>query len=126
MIDVACFAAITCGVPYVTITSTLSRTNSVAISANRSARPSAQRYSIAKVRPSIQPNWRSRCRKAAIHWTWAEGVVGPKNPMVGSLPAWARAPSGHAAAPPSAAINSRRRRKLRICPSRAGSPTEAD
>src|SRR5262245_52892570 len=36
-------------VAYVTIISTLSRTNSAAMSAARSARPSAQRYSIATV-----------------------------------------------------------------------------
>jgi hypothetical protein len=35
-----------------TMTPTLSRTNSAAISAERSLRPSAQRYSIATVRPS--------------------------------------------------------------------------
>src|SRR5262249_51314361 len=48
MADVACFTARTCGVPEVTMTSTLSRTNSVAISAARSVRPFAQRYSIAR------------------------------------------------------------------------------
>ena len=68
MTDVACFAAMTGAVPDVTMTSTLSRTNSAAISAKRSLRPSAQRYSIAMVRPSIQPSSRSRCTKAAIHW----------------------------------------------------------
>ena len=110
MTDVACLAAITCGVPQVTITSTLSRTNSVAISAKRSVRPSAQRYSIAKLRPSTQPSSRRRCRKAMTHWLWAAGVVGPKKPMVGSFPACcARAVSGHvAAAPPSSVMNSRR------------------
>src|SRR5262245_52978222 len=46
--------------PTVTITSTLSRTNSAAISPKRSGLPSAQRYSIARVRPSIQPSSRSR------------------------------------------------------------------
>src|SRR5262245_21186845 len=36
-------------------------------------------------------------------------ALAPKNPMVGSLPACcARAASGHAAAPPSKAMNSRR------------------
>ena len=68
MTDVACFAARTAAVPAVTMTSTLSRTNSAAISAKRSLRPSAQRYSIATVRPSIQPSSRSRCTKAAVHW----------------------------------------------------------
>ena len=57
--------------PDVTMTSTLSRTNSAAISAKRSLRPSAQRYSIATVRPSIQPSSRSRCTKAATHWLQA-------------------------------------------------------
>ena len=110
MTDVACFAARTVGVPDVTMTSTLSRTNSAAISAKRSSRPSAQRYSIVTVRPSIQPSSRSRCTKAATQSLAAERVVGPKNPMVGSFPACcARAASGHAAAaPPSSVMNSRR------------------
>src|SRR5262249_23475838 len=56
IIVVACFAAKIDWVPYVTITSTLSRTNSAAISAARSLRPSAQRYSIATFRPSLQPS----------------------------------------------------------------------
>ena len=51
----------------VRMTSTLRRTNSAAISAKRSLRPSAQRNSIATVRPSIQPSSRSRCTKAAVY-----------------------------------------------------------
>src|SRR5262249_37968836 len=47
MTDVACLAAKTMPVPDVTITSTLRWTNSAAISAARSVRPSVQRYSIA-------------------------------------------------------------------------------
>src|SRR4029077_5546075 len=43
---------------FVTMTSTLRRTNSSAISTLRSGRPSDQRYSIAMVRPSIQPSSR--------------------------------------------------------------------
>ena len=109
MTDVACFAA-TAALPPATMTSTLSRTNSAAISAKRSLRPSAQRYSIARLRPSIQPSSRSRCTKAAVHGPQAEAVVVPRNPMVGSFPACcARAASGHAAAaPPSSVMNSRR------------------
>ena len=85
--------------PVVTMISTLSRTNSAAISSKRSLRPSAQRYSIATVRPSIQPSSRSRCTKAAVQWLQAEGRRAPRNPMVGSLPGCcARAASGHAAA----------------------------
>src|SRR5262249_39746953 len=60
MADVACFSARTCDVPDVTIMSTFSRTNSAAMSADRSSRPSLQRYSMAIVRPSIQPSSRSR------------------------------------------------------------------
>jgi len=89
----------TCGVPDVMMISTLSRTNSAAISARRSSRPSAQRYPIATVRPSIQPSSRSRCTKAATHSLAAERVLWPKKPMVGSFAdCCARAASGHAAA----------------------------
>ena len=64
---VTCFTVRTARLPKVTMTSTLSRTNSAANSAARSVRPSDQRYSIATVRPSIQPRSR-RCRtKAAAH-----------------------------------------------------------
>ena len=109
--DVVCFAAGTAP-PAVTITSTLSRTNSVAISANRSLRPSAQRYSIAIVRPSIQPSSRNRRSKAVVHWLQPEDVPVPKNPIVSSLPACcARTASGHAATvlQPSRMTKSRRR-----------------
>src|SRR5262249_55030481 len=108
MTDVACFAARS-AVPDVTMTSTFSWTSSAAISTNRSSRPSAQRSSPRMVRPSIQPKSRNRCTKAATHWLQAEGVVVPRNPMVGSFPACcARATSGHAAAPPRSEMNSRR------------------
>jgi hypothetical protein len=53
MAEVACLAARIDGVPYVTMISTLRRTNSATISAG-SLRPSAQRYSIAIVRPSAR------------------------------------------------------------------------
>jgi hypothetical protein len=62
MTDVACLAARTGGVLCVRMTSTLSRTNSAAISAKRSLRPSAQRTSIATLRPSTQPSSRIRCK----------------------------------------------------------------
>jgi hypothetical protein len=40
---------------------------------------------------------------------WAEGVVAPKTPMVGSFPGCcARAATGHATVPPSRVMNSRR------------------
>ena len=84
--DVACFEAVTAGVPDVTMTSTLSPTNSAANSAKRSSRPSLQRYSIATLRPSIQPSSRSRCARETTHSLPAERVFGPKKPIVGSLP----------------------------------------
>src|SRR6516165_9529054 len=106
--DVACFAATTAA-PNVTIISTLSRTNSAAISATRSGRASAHRTSIAALRPSIQPSSRSRCTNAATHWPWIEGVLEPKNPIIGSLAGCcARVARGQAAAPPSSVMNSRR------------------
>ncbi len=86
MTVVACFAATTARVPAVTMISTLSRTNSAAISAKRSSRPSPQRYSIVMVRPSIRPSSRNRCTKAAVHSVAAERVLRPKKPMVGSSP----------------------------------------
>jgi len=42
------------------------------------SRPSAQRYSISIVRPSIQPNSRSRCHKTATRWACVAGVLTPK------------------------------------------------
>ena len=108
--DVACFAASAGAVPVAIMTSTLRRTNSAAISANRALRPSAQRYSIAMVRPSIQPRSCKRWTRAATRWLSAEGVAPPKTPMVGNLPACcAFAASGHTAAePPSSVMNWRR------------------
>jgi hypothetical protein len=91
------------------MTSTLSRTNSAAISAKRSLRPSAQRNSIAMVRPSIQRSSPSLRTKASVHGRQVETAAAPKNPMVGSLPGrCARAASGHpTAAPPTSDMKSR-------------------
>ena len=78
------------------MTSTLSRMNSAAISAKRSPRPSAQRYSIATVRFSIQPSSRSRCTKASVDALSNVALFAPRNPMVGNfVGCWARAASGH-------------------------------
>jgi len=107
--DVACFAAMVGGVLCVRITSTLSRTNSSAISAKRSVRPSPQRYSIATLWPSVQPSARSRCTKAAVKWLISAAVPEAISPMVGSLLACcARTAHGHATAPPSSVMKSRR------------------
>ena len=108
----ACFAAkLVARVPPVTMMSTLIRENSAAISAKRSLRASAQRYSIAIVRPSIQPRSWSRRANAAARSFSARGVLSPKKPTIGRFTACcARAASGHAAAaPPSNVMNSRHR-----------------
>src|SRR6516165_4981125 len=96
------------GVLCVTITSTLSRTSSFASLLKRSVCPSAQRYSITRLRPSTQPNSRIRCTKVAVHWLCAAALPVPSNPMVAAFACCARAASGHAAAPPSNVMNSRR------------------
>jgi hypothetical protein len=46
-------------------------------SAKRSVRPSPQRYSIATLRPSVQPSSRNRWTKAAVHWLCAAAVPEP-------------------------------------------------
>src|SRR5262249_16780260 len=103
IVDVACFT-VGAELEFVTIISALSRANSAANSAGRSGRPFVQRYSIATVRPSIQPSSRSRAAKAAVHGPQDVGSA----PI--SLPACCpRAASGHAAAaPPSSDMNARR------------------
>src|SRR5262249_21929423 len=60
-------------------------TNSAAIAGNGSLWPSAERCSIATVRPSIHPSSRSRCTKAATDWPKAKGVLTPRKPIVGNL-----------------------------------------
>ena len=63
---------------------------------------------------------RNRCTKAGVRWPSVASVPKPKYPMVGSFASCcARAASGHAAAPPSAASNSRRPMVTVIRPSRA-------
>jgi hypothetical protein len=85
IVDVACFDAKSAG-PAVTMASTLSRTNSDAISVARLLLPSAQRYSIATVRPSSHPRLRSCWTKAAVYGLQTEAEAPPKNPIVGNLP----------------------------------------
>jgi hypothetical protein len=110
MVEVACLAAMIFGFECVTIISTLSRTNSAANSGERSKRPSAHRYSIAMVRPSTQPSSCNRRTKAEVHWLWPDGVLEPRNPMVGSFAVCcARVVSGQVtAAPPRSVMNLRR------------------
>ena len=99
----ACFAALTAALPLVTITSTFNRTKSRAFSTNRSLLPSAQRYSIATVRPSIHPCSRIRWTNAAVQVLWADCDSEPRNPTTGIAGSCARTPSGHATAPPTSA-----------------------
>ncbi len=110
IVDVDCFAARTIGFAYVTMTSTLIRTNSAASSAARSLLPSAQRYSIIMLRPSIQPSSRNFCKNAVSHSPWPAGVPEPKKPMVGSFSSCCvLAASGQVATvPPISPMNSRR------------------
>ncbi len=97
-------------VPVATMTSTFCRTNSAAISAASSGRPSHQRYSIVIVRPLLQPSESMRPVKAATQGRQADASL-PKIPMMGSLPGCCeRAASGQmTAAPPASSIKSRRR-----------------
>src|SRR5207248_2412437 len=73
-----------------------------------SSRPSAQRCWIATLRPSTNPASLSPRRNAATMFSRdADGVL-RRNPTTGIDGCCPRAPSGHAAALPSRAMNSRR------------------
>jgi hypothetical protein len=130
--DVGSFATSAGMVAQVATTSTFARTNSAAISAARSRRPSAQRISNTTLRPSLQPNSFSRCTRAANQWLATAGPAAPKKPMIRNFACCAIPATGHAAAaPPSSAMNSRltqspRRRwrpGLEIIQGRAPSPS---
>jgi hypothetical protein len=71
-----CFITMESLVDDVTIRSTLSRTNSAAISSSCLGRPAAQRDSIVIVWPSIQPSSRSRCKNAPVLRLGIRGFVG--------------------------------------------------
>src|SRR5262249_36283960 len=66
MVVIVCLSMVA-ALPYVTMTSTLRRSNSAAISLTRSDLPWAQRYSIARLSPSLQPSSRKRAVKATVH-----------------------------------------------------------
>ena len=59
--------------------------NSAAISAKRSSRPSAQRYSMVTVQFSIHPSSRRRCTKASVDALSNVALFAPMNPMVGNF-----------------------------------------
>ena len=100
-------------VPLARITSGASATNSAANRRMRSASPAPRRYSIRTLRPSIQPNWCSPCSNAARRARTSVSSASVADPMSTPMrrtpsPCCARAASGHAAAPPSSVMNSRR------------------
>ena len=109
IVVVACLAGGT-ALPTVTMTSTLSRTNSAANSGNRSKRPSAQRYSIATVAALDPAEFAQPLHESG-------GPVAPVRRGAGAQEsdgrqlAWllrARANGASAAAPPISVMNSRR------------------
>jgi len=77
MTAVARLAAAMAGDPSVIMISTLSRTNSAAISVKRSLRRSAQRCSIATLRPSIQPSTSSCSKTSSVTARMLTPVVWP-------------------------------------------------
>src|SRR5262245_8362810 len=72
MTDVACLAATIAAVADVTMNINLAPDELDRDFVEALVRPSAQRYSIATVRPSIQPSSCNRRTKAATHWPWDE------------------------------------------------------
>src|SRR5215472_12461359 len=91
------------------MTSTLRRTISAANSAASRGRPSDQRYSIAMVRPSIQPSSCNRATKAIVQGPKARACP-PRNPIVGNLLGCPRAKSGHVMAELETTLMKSRRR----------------
>src|SRR6516165_10186663 len=78
---VAFRAATAEGVPLVTMTSTLRRTSSAVNAGKRSARPSADRYSMMRLRPSSYPRSRRPLRKASKLAALACGGIVSSIPM---------------------------------------------
>jgi hypothetical protein len=123
-VRVACSNGPTCAVPLAKMTSGASATNSAAYLRVRSTSPKApKRYSIRKLRPSLQPNSSSPCRNAASQTCTSGLFAAPdtSTPMRRTRSACcACTPSGHvAAAPPSSDMNARRfirspRRRARV------------
>jgi hypothetical protein len=108
MVAVAALAGGAAG-PFATITVTWRLTKSAAIGGSRSFCPSAQRYSIAKFRPSTKPAslrpWRNPPKRSA----YCPGDVLLRNPTTGIAGCCACAESGHVvAAAPSSVMKSRR------------------
>src|SRR5215207_5615964 len=96
---VACLAASVPGVPWVTMTSTFSRTSSAASAGSWSYFSSAQRTSMAMFLPSTYPRSRRPERNASIRLPNLEAEVDPRNP-IRTVCCCARAETGQAAAAP--------------------------
>ena len=94
--------------PVAAMTLTRRRISSAANSGRRPGRPSAQRYSMATFWPSIYPALAKPSRKARTRLANGAGEAVLRNPTTG-IAACACANNGHAAAPPKAPRNSRRR-----------------
>src|SRR5437868_7407555 len=123
VVVVASFAARTAGVPLVTITSMFKRSKSAARSANRSPRPSAERYSIMRFCSSMYPRSRKLWRNASKFAAFNAIDVVSSTPMRQTLPGCcARAAHGHvAAAPPP----SRMRKSRRLIPGTRVLPSQS-
>jgi len=79
--------------PLATMTSNASAANSVAALLVSAASPAPQRASICRLRPSIQPSSRSRCKKTATQRPWPAAPI--PSPRTRWWAAWrpaARAP----------------------------------
>jgi hypothetical protein len=109
---IVCVAALAAnaagGPPAVNSTATRRSTSSAASALNRSYRPSAHRNAIKRFCPSINPASRRPRRNAATRSLDSLGERLLRNPITGIAGCCARAASGHAAAPPSSEMNSRR------------------
>jgi hypothetical protein len=94
--------------PMAAISDTRLRTRSAAMSGNRSSSSFAQRDSIATFWPSTKPTAFRLSRNAATRWAHGAAEALLMKPITGIAGCCALAASGHAAAPPSPAMNSRR------------------
>jgi hypothetical protein len=110
IVSLACLAANAAGVPRVMIRSQFKWTSSVASSGKRSERPSADRYSMIRFRPSICPSSRNACRNASKFAAFKGRDVVSSRPMRWTRSGCcARAASGHAMTEPLRSVmNSRR------------------
>jgi hypothetical protein len=123
IVAVAALAAIAAGVPDVAITATRRRTRSAISAGRRSYRPSSQWYSTITLWPSTVPVSPSPLRNAAAKPAEASADPPSTNPITGIGACCPRATTGHAAALPNPAMNSRRR--IRNLPLIGGEPIAA-